>query len=159
MLAAELVKITPSERQLAYQSLGFYAFIHFSVNTFTDKEWGDGTEPESIFNPSGLDAEQWVSAVRDAGMKGLILTCKIPTGRRILHRCFCSRKGFGNLCRNGHRISKNRAFHACSDRQSPHKNHQIPHIPHACLHRCIPVIAGAARRTAAGPDTEKRNSS
>ena len=80
MLAAELVKITPSERQLAYQSLGFYAFIHFSVNTFTDKEWGDGTEPESIFNPSELDAEQWVSAVRDAGMKGLILTCKHHDG-------------------------------------------------------------------------------
>ena len=80
MHAAELVKITPSERQLAYQSLGFYAFIHFSVNTFTDKEWGDGTEPESIFNPSGLDAEQWVSAVRDAGMKGLILTCKHHDG-------------------------------------------------------------------------------
>ena len=44
MLAAELVKITPSERQLAYQSHKFYAFIHFSVNTFTDKEWGDAAK-------------------------------------------------------------------------------------------------------------------
>ncbi len=74
------VHIVPSERQLAHQSLEFYAFVHFTVNTFTDKEWGDGTESESIFNPAEFDATQWVQAIKAAGMKGLILTCKHHDG-------------------------------------------------------------------------------
>ncbi len=75
-----LVRIVPSQRQLRFQQLEFYAFIHFTVNTFTDKEWGDGTESPDIFTPSELDAEQWVKAVISAGMKGLILTCKHHDG-------------------------------------------------------------------------------
>ncbi|MBQ2545901.1 MAG: hypothetical protein II557_06385 [Clostridia bacterium] len=46
-----LVKIHPSARQLAVEQMEFYAFVHFTVNTFTDREWGDGTEPEEVFNP------------------------------------------------------------------------------------------------------------
>ena len=68
-----LVSVVPSERQVAFQKTEFYAFVHFTVNTFTDKEWGDGTEDPEIFYPAKLDAGQWVSAIRDAGMKGLIL--------------------------------------------------------------------------------------
>lgn len=79
-LNRRLTGIVPSERQLAFQRLEFYAFIHFTVNTFTDKEWGDGTESPQIFAPSSLDAEQWVKAVISAGMKGLILTCKHHDG-------------------------------------------------------------------------------
>ena len=75
-----LISIVPSQRQLAFQQLEFYAFIHFTVNTFTDKEWGDGTESPEIFDPCCLDAEQWVKAVMSAGMKGLILTCKHHDG-------------------------------------------------------------------------------
>lgn len=75
-----LVSILPSKRQLAFQQLEFYAFIHFTVNTFTDSEWGDGTESPDIFAPSSLDAQQWVKAVKNAGMKGLILTCKHHDG-------------------------------------------------------------------------------
>ena len=75
-----LVRIVPSQRQLRFQQLEFYAFIHFTVNTFTDKEWGDGTESPDIFTPSEFDAEQWVKAVISAGMKGLILTCKHHDG-------------------------------------------------------------------------------
>ncbi len=75
-----LVKCRPSERQLMVEQMEFYAFAHFTVNTFTDKEWGDGTEPESVFNPTALDADQWVNALKTAGIKGLILTCKHHDG-------------------------------------------------------------------------------
>lgn len=75
-----LLKIVPSERQLAHQQLEFYSFVHFTVNTFTDKEWGDGTESPNLFNPEKLDADQWARSVKSAGMKGIILTCKHHDG-------------------------------------------------------------------------------
>lgn len=75
-----LVEIVPSMRQLRHQRLEFYGFIHFTVNTFTDREWGDGTESPEIFFPEKLDARQWARAARDAGMRGLILTCKHHDG-------------------------------------------------------------------------------
>lgn len=75
-----LIQVLPSWRQVAFQQLEFYAFVHFTVNTYTDEEWGQGTEPESIFRPDRFDADQWVDAVKAAGMKGLILTCKHHDG-------------------------------------------------------------------------------
>lgn len=80
-----LIKIVPSERQIAFQQTEFYAFVHFTVNTFTDREWGDGKESESIFNPIKFDAEQWVTAIKLAGMRGLILTCKHHDGFCLWH--------------------------------------------------------------------------
>lgn len=74
------IQVRPSARQLALQQMEFYAFIHFTVNTFTDREWGDGTEPESCFDPVKLDARQWAESIRSAGMKGVILTCKHHDG-------------------------------------------------------------------------------
>ena len=79
-LDERLAAVVPHERQVRFQQLEFYAFIHFTVNTFTDKEWGDGTESPEIFDPKKLNAEQWVTAVKSAGMKGLILTCKHHDG-------------------------------------------------------------------------------
>ncbi|RIX52374.1 alpha-fucosidase [Paenibacillus nanensis] len=73
-------EVRPSERQLALQEMEFYTFIHFSVNTYTDKEWGTGSEDPAIFNPVAFDASQWVEACQDAGAKGLILTCKHHDG-------------------------------------------------------------------------------
>lgn len=75
-----LVQVTPSPRQLRQQHMELYAFVHFTVNTFTSREWGDGTEPEACFNPTAFDADQWVDALRAAHMKGLILTCKHHDG-------------------------------------------------------------------------------
>ncbi len=76
----EAAGVVPSPRQLKWFDVGFYAFIHFGVNTFTDREWGDGKEPESIFDPKRLDCGQWARAIRDAGMKGMILTAKHHDG-------------------------------------------------------------------------------
>ena len=57
-----------------------YAFIHYSMNTYTDEEWGFGNEPLELFNPSDLDCRQWARVCKQAGMKGIIFTAKHHCG-------------------------------------------------------------------------------
>jgi alpha-L-fucosidase len=70
----------PSRAQLEWQGDELALFLHFGVNTFTDREWGDGTENPAIFNPTRLDARQWARSAKDAGAKAMILTAKHHDG-------------------------------------------------------------------------------
>ena len=70
----------PSEHQLAWHKLERYVFIHFTVNTFTGREWGFGSEPESTYNPTNLDPAQWVEVAKAGGFKGIVLTTKHHDG-------------------------------------------------------------------------------
>ncbi|MFC2125214.1 alpha-L-fucosidase [Bacteroidota bacterium] len=70
----------PTEKQLAWQELEFYMFVHFNMNTFTDMEWGMGSESPELFNPTELDCRQWARIARDSGMKGIIITAKHHDG-------------------------------------------------------------------------------
>lgn len=70
----------PNSRQMAWYRRGKTAFIHFSVNTFTDREWGDGREDPSVFAPAELDCRQWARVLRDGGFTAAILTAKHHDG-------------------------------------------------------------------------------
>lgn len=74
------VSIVPSKQQYDLQKMGAYAFIHFGMNTFTGKEWGDGQTPPSEFAPTSLSTDQWCEAILSAGLKGVILTAKHHDG-------------------------------------------------------------------------------
>lgn len=70
----------PTEQQMKWQELEYYAFIHYSLNTYTDQSWGYGNEDMNLFNPENLDCRQWARICRDAGMTAIILTAKHHCG-------------------------------------------------------------------------------
>lgn len=97
----------PTRAQLEWQRDEFALFVHLGVNTFTDREWGDGTESPRIFDPAALDARQWTRAAKAAGVKSMILTAKHHDGfclwptRTTTHSVASSpwRGGTGNVVR------------------------------------------------------------
>ena len=80
MCAGIYAQPKPTPQQLAWHGMEFYLFMHFGPNTFTDLEWGKGTEKEEVFNPKTLDCEQWCRVAKAGGAKGIIITAKHHDG-------------------------------------------------------------------------------
>lgn len=96
--AAHLV---PAKRQFNWQQYELTAFLHFGINTFTNKEWGDGSEDPKLFNPSQLNAEQWVKVCKDAGFKLVILTAKHHDGFCLWPSKYTEHSVKNSLWKNG----------------------------------------------------------
>ena len=79
-LSERLVQVVPSLRQAHWQALEFTSFLHFGINTFTDREWGTGHDDISLFDPTDLDTDQWCEALLSAGIRSCIITAKHHDG-------------------------------------------------------------------------------
>ena len=77
---ARLLAVAPSPRQRAHAQLAFYSFIHFGMNTMTNREWGTGKEPEALFAPAQVDTDQWCRVLKESGSRGVVLTAKHHDG-------------------------------------------------------------------------------
>ena len=91
----------PTQKQVDWQEMEFYAFVHFSLNTFTNKEWGYGDESPQLFNPTALDVRQWARVVKEAGMKGIILVAKHHDGFCLWPSAYTERSVKNSPWKNG----------------------------------------------------------
>ncbi len=78
--AQNFVDVKPAPQQVAWQDLEFGVIVHFSTNTFLDREWGDGTASPSVFNPTRFDPDQWMEAIKASGAKYVVLVAKHHDG-------------------------------------------------------------------------------
>jgi len=105
----------PSERQLAWHELEYYGFVHFNMNTFSDMEWGMGNESPTQFNPTELDTRQWAKVVKDAGMKGIIITAKHHDGFCLWPSAYTEHSVKNSPWRNGDGDLIRELADACSE--------------------------------------------
>jgi len=91
----------PSEKQLAWHEMEQYAFVHFTTNTFTNKEWGFGNESPEVFKPTDFNADQWAKVIKEAGLKAIILTCKHHDGFCIWPSAYTDHSVKNSKWRNG----------------------------------------------------------
>lgn len=80
LIVAKAAHVVPNDRQMNALENEFIAFIHFGPNTFSGREWGTGFEDPQLFAPEGLDTDQWVKSMKDAGMKMVVITAKHHDG-------------------------------------------------------------------------------
>lgn len=102
LIIEKAAHVIPNERQMDALENEFIAFIHFGPNTFSRREWGTGFEDPKLFNPSGLDTDQWVKSMKDAGMKMVVITAKHHDGYVIWQSRYTDHGIMSSDFMNGH---------------------------------------------------------
>jgi alpha-L-fucosidase len=110
-----VLQVHPSKQQLAWHETEFYLFTHFGPNTFTGKEWGEGTEPEDLFDPTNLDCRQWCRIAKAAGAKGIIITAKHHDGFCLWPSKYSKHTVHESKWKNGHGDVLKELSQACKE--------------------------------------------
>lgn len=113
--AQKTVGPLPSAKQLEWQDKPFYLFMHFGPNTFTDLEWGKGTENEEVFNPAALDCSQWCRIAKAAGARGIVITAKHHDGFCLCPSAYSKHTVAQSKWRNGKGDVLKELYAACHE--------------------------------------------